>query len=109
MNLQFTSVAEQMHQPRRNMVNMEKRIGLLEDIDRITGIMDHEMEAIQAYMTSMRQTVRGINFHVAKVRNDVGNISVNMDIMNTEVQSMFVEMHRMAKPARTINKVLPFP
>lgn len=109
MNSHFTNVAEQMHRIRDHMVSMEQRVALMEDIDTRTGIMDLEMGAIDAHMGQMRQTVRGINAHVAKVRNDVGNISVNMDIMNNEVQSMSQEMHRVAKPARTMNKMFPFP
>ena len=109
MNLHFTSVAEQMHEIRGHMVNMEKRIALLEDIKHMTGIMDVQMAAIDADMARMRQIVGGINLHVATVRNDVGNISVNMDIMNNEVQSMSQEIHYVAKPARSLNKIFPFP
>jgi len=109
MNIHFTSVAEQMHQIRGHMVNMERRVALLEDIKDMTGIMDDEMEAIETDMDLMRQTVHGINLHVGKVRNDVGNIAVNMDIMNNEVQSMSHEVHHMARPARTMNKMFPFP
>ena len=109
MNLQFTSVAEKMHQVRGNMVNMERQVALLDDIEGMTAIMEDAMIAIDADMARMQQNVRGINLHVAKVRNDVANISVNMDIMNNEVQAMSVEMHQVAKPARSMNKMFPFP
>lgn len=109
MNLQFTSVAGQMHQIRGNMVSMEKQVALLKDIDRMTGVMEHEMAVIDSDMIQMREDLHGINLHVAEVRNDVGNISMNMDIMNNEVQSMSVEMHQVAKPARSMNKMFPFP
>ena len=42
-------------------------------------------------------------------RHNVENIAVTMNAMNLEVQAMSVEMHRMAKPARTLNKMFPFP
>ena len=109
MNVQFTSVAEQMHQIRGHMVNMEKRIALLEDINQMTATVDEEMRTIEADMDLMQKIVKGINLHVAAVRNDVGNISVNMDVMNNEIQSMSVEVHQVAKPARTLNKMFPFP
>ena len=109
MNSHFTNVAEQMHRMRGYMVSMEQRVALMEGIDTRTGVMDREIGAIDAHMDQMRQNVVGINSHLAAVRNDVGNISVNMDIMNGEVQAMSQEMHRMAKPARTINKMFPFP
>jgi len=109
MNLNFTSVAEQMHQIRGNMVNIEKRVALLKDIDEITGVVNDQIQVIQADMEQMRQNVRGINHHIANVRNTVGNISVNMDIMNNEIQAMSVEMHQVTRPARTMNKMFPFP
>lgn len=109
MNVHFTSVAEQMHKIRGHMVNMEQRVALLEDIDGLTEIMNGTMEVIDSDMSLMRETLSGINRHVATVRNDVGNISVNMDIMNLEVQAMSREMHHVAKPARSMNKMFPFP
>ena len=109
MNVDFTSVAEQMHQIRGHMVNMERQIALLEGIERMTRIIDGEIEVIEADMGQMRQTVGGINLHVAKVSNNVGNISVNMDIMNNEVQSISHEVHQLTKPARSMNKMFPFP
>jgi len=109
MNLHFSSVAQQMHEVRGHMVNMEKRVALLEDIKQMTGVMDEEMKGVDADMSLMRRTLAGIDLHVAKVRNNVGNISVNMDIMNNEVQSMSGEMFQMAKPARSMNKIFPFP
>lgn len=109
MNSHFSSVAAQMHSIRGHMSRMEQHVALMDDIDGMTGIMDREIGAIGGHMDQMRQTVHGINSHVAAVRNDVGNISVNMDIMNNEVHAMSQEMHRMAKPARTMNKMIPFP
>ncbi|MCB2263569.1 MAG: hypothetical protein LGR52_11660 [Candidatus Thiosymbion ectosymbiont of Robbea hypermnestra] len=109
MNLHFTSVAEQMHQVRGHMAHMEQRIALLEEIQDMTKVMSNAMEIIDSDMGLMRDTVHGINRHVATVRNNVGNISVNMDLMSHEVQAMSREMHHVAKPARTMNKMFPFP
>jgi uncharacterized protein YoxC len=109
MNSHFSNVAQQMHRMRGHMSSMEQRVALMEGIEARTGIMEREIGAISGQMGQMRQNVRGINSHLAAVRNDVGNISVNMDIMNNEVQAMSQEVHRVAKPARTMNKMFPFP
>jgi len=109
MNIHFTSVAEQMHQVRGHMAHMEQQVALLEDIQGMTGVISNAMEIIDSDMTVMRETVRGINLHLATVRNNVGNISVNIDLMNHEVQAISQEMHHVAKPARTMNKMFPFP
>ena len=109
MNTHFTSVSSQMHQIRDHMDAMEKRVALLDEIDGMTGVMDHEMISIAGDMDVMRGKLQGIDVHVAAVRNNVGNISVNMDMMNREVQAMSVDMQQVSKPARSMNKLFPFP
>ena len=109
MNTHFTSVSSQMSKIRGHMAEMQKRVALLDQIDGMTAVMDREMANIGADMSVMRRTVQGIDAHVAAVRNNVGNISVNMDLMNQEVQIMSVEMLQVSKPARTMNKMFPFP
>jgi len=109
MNVDLTSVSEQMHQIRGHVVSMEQRVALLQDIQGMTGTVNRAMEVIDSDMRSMRDIVHGINRHVATVRDNVGNISVNMDIMNHEIQAMSQEVHHMAKPARSMNKMFPFP
>lgn len=109
MNVHFSSVAEQMHQVRGHMVNIEARTALLEGMDRTTKIMDEEMDAINLDVARIREKLSGVDRHVAKVRDDVGNISVNTDVMNHEVQGISQEMHKLARPARTMNNIFPFP
>ena len=109
MNTHFTSVSDQMRQIRDHMGSMEQRVALLESLDAQTALMDREMGSIRTYMERMRSSVDGIDTHLAAVRNDVGNISVNMDVMNLEVQAMGTEMLRVSRPARTMNKMFPFP
>ncbi|MEA3277526.1 MAG: translation initiation factor 2 [Pseudomonadota bacterium] len=109
MNIRFTSVSTQMHEIKDHMGAMEQRVALLEQIEQKTAIMDREMGAIGADMDLMQRIVSGIDAHVGVVRNSVGNIAVNIDLMNLEVQSMSTEMLRVSRPARTINKMFPFP
>jgi len=109
MNVDLTSVAEQMHRIRGHISSMEQRVALLRDIQSMTGTVNKALIVIDSDMRLMRDIVRGINRHVATVRTNVGNISVNMDIMNHEVQAMSQEVHQVAKPARSMNKMFPFP
>lgn len=109
MNAHLTSVAEQMSRIRGYMVNMEQEIARLEEIQGTTGVMSNTMDIIDLEMDLMGETVHGINRHVATVRNNVGNVSVNMDIMNREIQAMSQEVRQVAKPARSMNKIFPFP
>lgn len=109
MNAHFTSVSEQMREVRGLMASMEGRAALMAEMGEQTATMDREMTAIGADMVQLRQSVHGIDVHVAGVRNSVANISTHIDIMTNEVGIMGQEMLRMSKPARALNKMLPFP
>jgi hypothetical protein len=109
MNTHFTSVSHQMHRIKDHMGTMERRVALLKSMEAQTAVMDREMAAIRTSMEGMRASVDGIDTHLASIRDRVGNISVNMDLMNLEVQSMSAEMLRVSRPARTMNKLFPFP
>ena len=109
MNDHFSAVSGQMHQIRDLMVSMERRAALMAQMDQQTAALDQQMTAIEADMTRMRQSVQGINAHVAAVSNSVANVSANIEVMNTEVHVMGQEMIHMSKPARTFNKMFPFP
>jgi len=109
MNVHLASVADQMHRIREHMTSMEQRVALLEDIEDMTRVMGGAMDLIDSDMAAVGDTVRGINFHLATVRTNVGNISANMDIMNHEVQAMSHGIYQVAKPARSMNKIFPFP
>jgi len=109
MNNHFSSVAQQMNRIRSHMVAMEERIGLLGAIETHTTVMDQEMLAIATDLAVMQNNVDGISRHVADVRGNIGNIALTIDGMNLEVQAMSGEMHHMSKPARTMNKMFPFP
>lgn len=109
MNGHFISVADQMNRIKHHMGSMEQRVALLESVESRTALMDREMGAIRADMDRMRANLNGIDDYVGLVRNHVGNISVNIDLINLEVQAMSAEMLRVSRPARAINKMMPFP
>ncbi|MGE5153980.1 MAG: translation initiation factor 2 [Bdellovibrio bacteriovorus] len=109
MNAHFSHVSLQMHEIRGLMDSMEARAALMAEMDRQTGAMDQEMTAIASDMNRMRESVQGINAHVAGVRNSVANMSGSIEVMNNEVRIMGQEMIHMSKPARTMNKMFPFP
>lgn len=109
MNNHFTSVADQMHRIERHMGAMEQRVALLDSMQTRVALMDREMGAIRSDMGRMRSNVGGIDDYLSAVRTHVGNISVNVDLMNLEIQTMSAEMVRVSRPARAINKMMPFP
>ena len=109
MNDHFTSISVKMDQVKDHMIAMEGQVSLLNAIDGYTGVIDNEISTIARDMETMQVTVDAISQQLSAVRNNVGNISVSIDRMNLEVQAMGQEMHHMAKPARSMNQMFPFP
>jgi uncharacterized protein YoxC len=109
MNTHFTSVSEKMDVIRDDMVEMEQRVSLLKAMQQHTAGLQQEMTQIATQMGMIEDTVGGISAHLGRVRGQVGSIAISIDHMNAEVQAMSVEMHRMGKPARSLNKMFPFP
>lgn len=109
MNKSFTTVSERMHEITGYMASMEKRVALLEGIEGTAATMDQEMTQIRQDMDTMRTTVDGIGRQLGAVRGNVTNIATTMEAMNAEVHAMGAEMHHMSKPARSMNKMFPFP
>ncbi len=109
MRAHFISVSEQMSQINHHMDAIEKRVALMENIDYRTSIMDNEMSNILGDMTQMSTTVSAIDEYLGTVRGHIANVSFNMDIMNTEVQNMSIDMGKISKPMRSFNKIFPFP
>jgi methyl-accepting chemotaxis protein len=109
MNTHFGAVSERMHEITGYMTSMEQRVALLEGIEATAAVMDGEMGNIRADMDGMRGNVDGITRQLGVVRGNVTNISATMDAMTREIHAMAAEMHHMAKPARSMNKMFPFP
>jgi archaellum component FlaC len=109
MKEHFISVSQQMSAISGHMNAIESRVALLETVDQRTALMDVEMSNILTDMNDMRANVAGIDDYLATVRNHISNVSFNMDLMNNEVQIMSIELGRMAKPMRNMNKIFPFP
>ena len=109
MKVHFISVSEQMNAISGHMNAIESRMALLEAVDQRTALMDVEMSNILTDMNDMRANVTGIDDYLATVRTHISNVSFNMDLMNNEVQIMSIELGRMAKPMRNMNKMFPFP
>jgi hypothetical protein len=109
MNSHFASVGDRMNQVRIHMIAMEKQMALLGNMSANTGEMDQEMAAIESQLSVMEQSFNGIRQDVTAVRSTLGPMTLTMDRMNAEVQAMSHDMSRMAQPARSFNKMFPFP
>ncbi|MBK1702182.1 translation initiation factor 2 [Thiococcus pfennigii] len=109
MNKHFISVSDQMHRIEGHMGSMEQRVALLSSVEARMALMDREMTSIRRDMDAMHGSVDDIDMALSAVRTNVRNISVNMDLMNLEVQTMSGQMIDISRPARTMNRMIPFP
>ena len=109
MNDHFISVSEKMDMIKVHMNSMEENVALIAVIDENIASMDKEMAYMDGDMNKIQGAVTGIRTNLSRVRDNVGNIAVSVDQMNMEMQGITQEMHRMGKPARSMNKMFPFP
>ena len=109
MNEHFISVSTKMEKIKVHMNSMEEQVSLIAVIDENIASMDKEMAYMDEDMNGIQSAVSGIRTNLSRVRDNVGNIAVSVNQMNIEMQGMTQEMHRMGKPARSMNKMFPFP
>ena len=109
MNQDFASVTVQMNRINRYVGSIEQRVALLENIGQTTRVMSSEMGAVSNDLEVINGNLSGIKSHMGVVRGNVGSISTSINHMTGSVQRMGADMHRMGQPARTINKMFPFP
>jgi methyl-accepting chemotaxis protein len=109
MNTHFSSVSTRMTEISEDLGSMQQQVRHMDRMAAYTGTMQEEVQAISDATGVVRQKVDSIGRQMSGTRNNLQNISVTMNAINVEVQGMSAEMHRMAKPARALNNMFPFP
>ncbi|MCB1784637.1 MAG: translation initiation factor 2 [Chromatiaceae bacterium] len=109
MNQHFAAVSQRMDAIAANMASMEVQVAQLESIGGNTTVMQDEIAGIAESAERIEESVADIGVQMTGSRLNVEGIAVTMGAMNIEVQAMNADMHRMAKPARTLNGMIPFP
>jgi methyl-accepting chemotaxis protein len=109
MNTHFSAVSMRMDEISDDLGSMDLQVGQMRTIERVTNDMRVELEQIADSTGNIEVHVVNIGYQMTGTRQNVENIAMTMNAMNMEVQAMSAEMHRMAKPARTLNRMFPFP
>jgi len=109
MNTHFSSVSLRMDEISEYLGSMETQVANMKLIEEDTAIMQLEIQTIGEATGHIEGSVVSIGQQMGGTRQNVENIALTINAMNMEVQAMSVEMHRMAKPARTLNNMFPFP
>ncbi len=109
MNAHFESVTARMDEVTLAMGSMKEQVALMQQVGEATAQMDEEMAAMKDYMQRMREDVAGVQSELSVVKDEMAGIAATVHGMNGEVAVMGHEMHRLAKPARTLNRMFPFP
>lgn len=108
MNGHFSSVSLRMDDITEDLVAMEQQMALMRTVEENTSVMQNEIAIIGDNTADIRGSLGDVGRQMRGTLANVENIAVTMNAMNTEVQTMSAEMHRMAKPARTLNRMFPF-
>ena len=109
MNTHFSAVTLRMDEITEHLESMEAQVAQMGAINESTAQMRGEMQHIETITNNIDETLGSIGHQMTGSRVNVENIAVTMGAINHEVQVMSAEMHRMAKPARTLNSMFPFP
>jgi len=109
MNTHFSAISLRMDEITKDLGSMESEVAQLRPIAGITASMRDEIATISVATGDIENSMLSIGQQMAGTRTNVEGIAVTMNAMNNEVQAMSAEMHRMAKPARTLNRMFPFP
>ena len=109
MNTHFSAVTLRMDEITAHLESMEVQVAQMGAINESTAQMRGEMQHIETITNNIDETLGSIGHQMTGSRVNVENIAVTMGAINHEVQVMSAEMHRMAKPARTLNSMFPFP
>ena len=109
MKTHFSAISLRMDEITKDLGSMEIQVAQLGPMAGITASMRDEIAAISASTGDIENSMLSIGQQMAGTRTNVEGIAVTMNAMNGEVQAMSAEMHRMAKPARTLNRMFPFP
>jgi uncharacterized protein YoxC len=109
MDTHFEAIATKMDDIREHLDHMDRQVALVREMGGMVAVMDKEMQQINLDMSGMQGKVNGIEQNLARVRQRVDGIAVNIDQLNRELQGITHQMHRLGKPARSLNKMMPFP
>jgi prefoldin subunit 5 len=109
MNQDFTSVSSQMGRIDGYFGSIEQRVTQLEQIAGRTVQMEQELALIAADLQAINTNINSIKNHMGSVRGNIGSVSLAIDHLNHDIQLMSVDVHRMGGPARSMNKMFPFP
>lgn len=109
MNTHFSAVSLRMNEIVHHLGSMETQVAQMRSIEADTAAMQDEIGGIVTVTDEIQQNVSSIGDFMTGTRQNVESIATTMNAMNLEVQAMSAEMHRMAKPARTLNRMFPFP
>ncbi len=109
MNTHFSAVTLRMDEITADMTAIEAQVALLQSISDYTAVMQEAVAEIGENTALLEERMDTTSQHMEGTRFSVENVAGTVSVMNQEVQAMSAEMHRMAKPARTMNRMFPFP
>lgn len=108
MNVQFTSMSEDMTKMRATLNNMEHNISYVPAITKATIGISNTVGDMRTEVDGMKGTVASLNNEVYGITSNVSNMNLQIRSLDPAVQHIGRDVNRMSGPMRLFNDFNPF-
>jgi prefoldin subunit 5 len=108
MNIQFTSMSQDMTKVRTTMHNMERNIAFVPVITRATTGIGSSVAEMRTEVDHMETTIQDLNRELDGLTGQVTNITWQIRSLDPAVQHIGIDVNRMSGPMRLFNDFNPF-
>jgi len=108
MDANFKSISHHMTNIHHFMNKMESQVSYIPKIKSTTSFMHVNMTEINDSLAGINGQVSQMNNELLSVQDKMKKISSSVQVIDSSVNNMNGEVYRMAKPANTFNKFIPF-
>ncbi|MBF0265272.1 MAG: hypothetical protein HQL46_08365 [Gammaproteobacteria bacterium] len=108
MDTNFQTISKHMNSIHHFMGKMETQISYIPQIKSTTSFMRVNMTEINGSLTGINNQVTQMNNELISVQNKIKSVSSSVQLMDNSVNNMNGEVYRLSKPAKSLNKFMPF-
>lgn len=108
MNIQFTSMSQDMTKVRKTMYTMEKNIAYVPVITQATTGIGSSVSEMRTEVDDMKGTIDNLDREINGLTGQVTNINWQIRTLDPAVQHIGVDVNRISGPLRLFNDFNPF-
>ena len=104
MNMQFSSMSEDMTLMRSTLSSMERSISYVPAITLATRDITSTVGEMRAEVDGMKATIVSLDHEIYGITNQVNNMTSQISLLDPTVQHIGRDVNRMSGPMRMFNK-----